>query len=240
MESASTSQHEKRKNEIIDCAAALFFRDNYEKTSIQKIIDTLGIAKGTFYYYFKSKMDLLNQFTLRESRKILNKLDEIAEREDLSIVEKFNCYFETAMSWKVENWEILLVYITHSSLAENKIVYETLLENNIKLSLPSIIRLVNEGVEEGYFKTDFPDLASEAIFRIGAAVTDQLRPLIINSRTKKEGFEHFLRIMEFYQDIIEKMLGADKGLFKIFEKEKFEKIYRDSSSAQEEELNDKN
>ena len=229
MDSGSVNQHDKRKNEIIDCAAQLFLKDNFEKTSIQKIIDTMGIAKGTFYYYFKSKMDLLNQFTLRESRKILKILDDIVARKDLNIIEKFNSYFETAVSWKVKNWDILIAYIKHSGQSENKILYETLLENNIKLALPSIILIVDEGIKEGYFKTDFPDLASEAIFRVGAAVTDQLRPLLLNSRTKEEGFHQFLRIMDFYQDTIEKILGADKGVFKIFDREKLLAAYQNSS-----------
>ena len=184
-------------------------------------------------------MDLLNHFTLRESRKILKLLDEIVARKDMNTIEKFNSYFETAMSWKVENWDILLVYIKHSGLSGNKIVYETLLENNIKLALPSIILMVNEGIEEGYFRTDYPDLAAEAIFRFGAAVTDQLRPLILNSRTKKEGFHQFLRIMDFYQDTIEKILGAEKGLFKIFNREKIITVYQ-KSSGHEEVLSDKN
>ncbi|MCY9501341.1 TetR/AcrR family transcriptional regulator [Paenibacillus larvae] len=31
----------------------------YHATSIQEIVDTAGIAKGSLYFYFKSKEDLL-------------------------------------------------------------------------------------------------------------------------------------------------------------------------------------
>lgn len=227
------SQHEKRKNEIIDCAARLFFQESYEATSVQKIIDTLGIAKGTFYYYFKSKIDLLNQFASRKSRSILDQLDAVVARKDINTVDKFNTYFDIAMSWKVENWDLILIYIKHSGLNENSIVYKTLLESNIQTALPSLLIMIQEGIDQGYFHTDFPDLVSEAIFRFGAAITDQLRPLILASKSKREGFDCFIRIMEFYQDTIEKMLGADKGLFKIFDSEKLEKIYHDSSSSDE-------
>ncbi len=231
METLSVSQHDKRKNEIIDCAAALFFRGSYEKTSVQKIIDTLGIAKGTFYHYFDSKFDLLNQFTLRESRKILKQLNSIVERTDIDIVDKFNSYFDIAVNWKMENWELLLIYIKSSSIEENRIVYQALLESNIKIAKPSILLMINEGIEKGFFKTDFPDLAAEAIFRFGGAVTDLLRPLILESRTGEEGFRDFLRIMDFYQDTVEKILGAEKGLFKIFDREKISGIYSRSSET---------
>ncbi len=233
MESDSISQHEKRKNEIIDCAASLFFAESYEKTSVQKIINTLGIAKGTFYHYFKSKTDLLDQYTKRESGKILTILDEIVSRKDIGIIEKFNSYFEIAMSWKVQNWDLVLIYIRHSGLSENKIVYETMLENNIKAAYPSIRKMVEEGITEGYFRTDFPDLAAEAIFRFGAAVTDMVRPLILSSKTNREAFDHFLRILDFYQDSIEKLLGTDKGLFRIIDREKLEEVFIESSRGTE-------
>ncbi len=226
---AEVNQHEKRKNEIIDCAAALFFQGSYEKTSVQQIIDTLGIAKGTFYYYFKSKTDLLNHFTVRESRKILAFLDSIAGKKELDAVQKFNLYFETAMNWKVSNWDLLIVYITHSGNSGNSLVYQSLLEHNIKTALPSLNIMIREGIEQGVFHTEFPELVGEAIFRTGAAITDQLRPYILESSSRKEGFEQFIRIMEFYSDLIEKMLGAEKDSLKIFDKKHLETIYQVSS-----------
>lgn len=240
MESVSLSQHDKRKNQIIDCAAALFFRDGYENTSVQKIIDTVGIAKGTFYHYFNSKIDLLNQFTKRESEKILKALDNIVERKDLNIIDKFNSYFKIAMNWKVENWDLIIIYIKDSGRIDNRIVFETLLESNIKAAQPSLQIMVNEGVEQGYFNTDYPDLVAETIFRFGAVVTEILRPLINNSSSRREGFEHFLRILEFYQNTIEKLLGADKGIFKTFDREQMENIFSKSSSGDEEAFNDQN
>ena len=234
MQTVLLSQHDKRKTEIIDCAAALFLNEGYEKTSVQKIINTLGIAKGTFYHYFKSKLDLLNQFTERESGKILLTLNELVARKEIGIVEKFNTYFQIAMNWKIENWDLLVVYLKDSGQRENRIVFETLLESNIRAAVPSLLVMVYEGIEQGYFKTDYPEFTAEALFRFGAVVTDILRPLILESRTKKEGFERFMNIMEFYQDTIEKMLGAEKGVFKIFNRNTLNSIFENSSSQNEE------
>ncbi len=88
MESGSSSRHDKRKNEIFDCAAGLFYTEGYDKTSIQQIIDSLGIAKGTFYHYFSSKFDLLNQLTLRETDEMVNSINLIVADEKINAVEK--------------------------------------------------------------------------------------------------------------------------------------------------------
>lgn len=44
---------------IIESAMKLFARKGYSSTSIQEIANECGIPKGSFYFYFKSKEDLL-------------------------------------------------------------------------------------------------------------------------------------------------------------------------------------
>lgn len=41
-----------RRKELLDTARRLFISKGYEKTSINDILKEVGIAKGTFYYYF--------------------------------------------------------------------------------------------------------------------------------------------------------------------------------------------
>lgn len=47
------------KREMIKMAAMMFEKQGYHKCSIQDIVEPLGITKGSFYYYFKSKEELL-------------------------------------------------------------------------------------------------------------------------------------------------------------------------------------
>lgn len=48
-----------KKQQIIEAAISCFSEKGYRGTSIQDIADALGIAKGSLYFYFKSKEDLL-------------------------------------------------------------------------------------------------------------------------------------------------------------------------------------
>jgi len=48
-----------KKKQILDAAIRCFARKGYDATSIQEIADELGMAKGSLYFYFKSKDDLL-------------------------------------------------------------------------------------------------------------------------------------------------------------------------------------
>lgn len=50
---------ERRKQELVDAATALFYTRGYEETSVNDILDAVGCSKGSFYHHFESKMDLL-------------------------------------------------------------------------------------------------------------------------------------------------------------------------------------
>jgi AcrR family transcriptional regulator len=50
-----------RRAELLDAAQKLFYAKGYEKTPVQDNIDRVGVAKGTFYHYFGSKVELLDE-----------------------------------------------------------------------------------------------------------------------------------------------------------------------------------
>jgi AcrR family transcriptional regulator len=51
---------EGNRQRIINAADNLFYRRGYNQTSFQDISDATGIPRGNFYYYFKTKEDILS------------------------------------------------------------------------------------------------------------------------------------------------------------------------------------
>lgn len=49
----------RRRQEIIDAAAQVFYEKGYDAASTQDIADLVGILKGSLYYYVESKEDFL-------------------------------------------------------------------------------------------------------------------------------------------------------------------------------------
>lgn len=48
-----------RRLEIVKAAREMFLEKDYDNTTMNDLMNTLAIAKGTIYHYFKSKEDLL-------------------------------------------------------------------------------------------------------------------------------------------------------------------------------------
>jgi AcrR family transcriptional regulator len=70
-------EHEERKSEILDAAEQLFAARGYEAATVNDILGAVKIAKGTFYYYFKSKEEVLDTFIERSIGEGLQKAEEI-------------------------------------------------------------------------------------------------------------------------------------------------------------------
>jgi AcrR family transcriptional regulator len=56
-----TEQGRERKQQLVEAAIALFAERGYSATRILDICDRAGVAKGLFYWYFPTKLDLFTE-----------------------------------------------------------------------------------------------------------------------------------------------------------------------------------
>lgn len=66
-----------KKDSLLDSAFSLFTSKGINKTSISDIVEKSGVAKGTFYLYFKDKYDIRNKLISHKA----GQLFDIAEKE---------------------------------------------------------------------------------------------------------------------------------------------------------------
>jgi AcrR family transcriptional regulator len=97
-----------KKKQILEAAIQCFADKGYQATSIQEIADTLGIAKGSLYFYFKSKEDLLVSICRYYFERITVRFWETMEDSQLTPREKL-------MAQVIENYE---QFIEHSDFVK--------------------------------------------------------------------------------------------------------------------------
>lgn len=69
------------KEEITKQSIRLFEQKGFSETSVQDIVEAVGVTKGTFYYYFKSKEALLMEIHLQYINDLLRRQQEIMDKE---------------------------------------------------------------------------------------------------------------------------------------------------------------
>lgn len=86
MKMSITAKKELKEKELYIAGYELFLKKGIEKTSIGDIVERAGVAKGTFYLYFKDKYDLLDKLILQKSNNIIR---EALEKTNATGIEDF-------------------------------------------------------------------------------------------------------------------------------------------------------
>src|SRR5690625_6774109 len=79
---------EERKTEILDAAEHLFTTKGYSETTVNDILKIVGVAKGTFYYYFPSKEEVMHAIVERFIDVEVQRAEAIASNTSLKAPDK--------------------------------------------------------------------------------------------------------------------------------------------------------
>lgn len=79
-----TKPAEVRREELMDAAQALFLGKGFNETSVDEIVKGAGVAKGTYYVYFKTKDDVLAALRERFVSRFQERLQAAAGRHSPS------------------------------------------------------------------------------------------------------------------------------------------------------------
>lgn len=192
---------EERRAEIVAAADRLFRKIGYAKCSVDQIIQEVGVAKGTFYYYFKSKQDILQAIVDRTLDQIVSLAEEVARDDTLSALEKMRRLLGRSHIGDDDSLEV--AEMLH--LPENRELHElTNIQTILRLS-PPLAQIVEQGNGEGVFAVERPLETIQFLFTGAQFLTDE------GLFGFSSGEIRTRRLVA--QEIIEKALGADRGSF---------------------------
>lgn len=191
----NTSNH--TYEDILSTAYSFFIEKGYEKTSIQDIINELGISKGAIYHYFKSKEEILQSVLLLEKEKANIYLDKLIQEADgCNAKEKIKYVLNRLMSdEKINTTNRFLLNQTNNSKAIIQSIIQTVNIDSIKF-----FEIIKDGVKDGSLNTDFPKECSELLLLL---CNIWLNPILFN-RTYEETVNRFVFIQ-----FTMKQLGVD-------------------------------
>lgn len=83
----------KKEIELFSAAYELFTTKGTQNTAIDDIVKRAGVAKGTFYLYFKDKYDIINRLILQKSSQVIKEAVEKTEEQKLEKFEDRTLFF---------------------------------------------------------------------------------------------------------------------------------------------------
>ena len=180
---------EKRKQELLKIAYQLFIEKGYENTSVDEIIATAGIAKGTYYYYFPSKEATLEAVIELMIHEEVQRAKEVLQ-SSLPVSQKFIAVI--AAFRPTEN---------EAGIAKTIDATENLLmHNRVNQAIPFLVEVTKEGIEKKVFDCNH--------------IEERVKMLLILGQQAFDEGKYTHKDVEVYIDIAEKTLGAKRGTMK--------------------------
>jgi AcrR family transcriptional regulator len=192
---------EERRLEIIQTAERLFHEVGYSKCSVEMIIREIGVAKGTFYYYFKSKEEILEAIVDRTLTQIVEMAERVADDPELSALAKFQALLTNSHVGEDDTGEI--AEMLH--LPENRQLHEVSNVQSVLRLSPIFVHIVEQGNTEGVFSVEHPLETIQFVF-VGTQ-------FLLDGGLFQFSDDETRRRREVAQSIMEKALSAAPGSF---------------------------
>lgn len=196
-----TKNADERRNEIVDVAEKLFKSKGYAHTTIEDIIQEIGIAKGTFYYHFASKADVMNAVVMRIVDRMVADAMRIVKDDQLTAPEKLSYIIMGEISQTSDNDDM----IEELHQVDNAQIHQKSLVESITHLTPVFTQVIEQGIEEGYFYTSYPKETVEFLLVSSQFLFDEG----IFTWSKEELQQKALA----FTSIMENVLNAEEGSF---------------------------
>ena len=161
-------------------------------------LDEAGIARGTLYYHFKSKEDILDAMIERMTGSLVAKASEIVENKDVPVLQRLTLMM---MALNVNN-DLGHEIMEQIHKPQNALMHQKMQERLLAGVNPIVTRLIEEGIAQGICRTDYPAEVAEMTLLYSNTVFDALAPLGAEERQRK--------IAAFIYNL-ERLLGMEEG-----------------------------
>ena len=212
-------EYAERKKEIMDTAQTLFYQKGYENTSVNFIIETIGISKGTFYHYFKSKEELLDSIVEEFTNKIISKLEPIVNDNSLDAITKLNELYRQAGMYKAENIDMIKTIVNALYNDKNLLLRYKMDNRSVEIMIPLMSKIFEQGKNAGSFDIKFPEATARIILLFGTSLGEYNAELMMSLNENPDNIEEMKKHFNIYQTSIQRILGAPEGSIEIFDEQ---------------------
>jgi len=181
---------QQKRNSLLQTAFELFTTKGETKTSISDIADNAGVAKGTFYLYFRDKIDIKNKLIAHKTEKIFETALEKLEAAELeSFSDKVIFIVDDILDQLAEN-PVLLRFI-YKNLSWG--VFRNVIESDTKNGESELYDVYNRIISENKYDIKEPEVMMYLIIELVSSSSyssilyseplpiDKLKPHIFNT-----------------------------------------------------------
>lgn len=140
------------KQKLMETGIQLFDQNGFKSTSVQDIVQLLGVTKGTFYYYFTSKEELLKDIHLSYIEELVRKQEVILKHTHTDCTKKLHeIIFMLISSIRTDRPSARIFSREMRHLSGN---YIDEIKGKRNVFRKNTQKLIEEGIRQGQFKSN--------------------------------------------------------------------------------------
>jgi hypothetical protein len=106
---------------------------------------------------------------------------------------------------------------------ENALFREKINQARIHFTVPLLGQIIRQGIEEGEFETDDPELTAEIIIEMGQPLSRNFADLIMNADQTDDNLAIIRKRINGYHTALERVLAAQPGSLQLIDFEQLKK-----------------
>jgi AcrR family transcriptional regulator len=153
-----TQRGRERREQILAESARLFAERGYHPTSVAEIVESLGVGKGVFYWYFESKEDLFLEI-LAASSQDLRRRQQSAIGDEPDPLRRIELGIRASLQWFRSHRH--LFNLTQFAATEER--FAAVLRQNDAVAIEDITRHLKEAMAAGSIPDQDPTMLAHAL-----------------------------------------------------------------------------
>lgn len=149
---------ERTVEKILEVSLSLFNEKGYEKTTIQDIVNALGMSKGAIYHHFKSKDEIIEALSERCYHGDAQ-MELLQNASDKSGIEKLRAIIYR----QIQNEEKQQIDSISINLWKNPKIFMNGMAENLSVNSQIVERILKEGMEDGSIRKQDPLCAAQVL-----------------------------------------------------------------------------
>lgn len=192
-----------KKQLILDTMQKLMTDNEATSATISDVAKKAGIAKGSVYYYFDSKEQIIDAVIERAYSKVIEESRSMLTDSKMNAIDKFREIFKISVYPEDKHRQSMLLRLL--STQDNVVIHQKFCVIAVREMTPILTEVIKQGIDEGIMQCDYPKRYAEFILSI---ILLSLDSVLIPSN-KEERVEKLKALAQ----ILETSMNTKKGSF---------------------------
>lgn len=152
---------QKTKQNILETAKRLFAEKGLENVKVEDVVKEVGVTRGAFYHYFKSREELIAGVMYKAFEDDDNPYLQAYKQKGLNALEKLRFAAKLSLRSHMDASESMRLQI--KQLANDPIVFKNEMIFQVTVMATYIEKLLIEGTKDGSMNVNLPKQTSQTI-----------------------------------------------------------------------------